>query len=65
MEEMCKNCAFCHTLWYWNDYPKDKQYGWCCTMFHDTGEDVVMQLDSVDRPGVDMCECFTAKKGNE
>ena len=59
--EVCRNCESCHGLWCWDNSPEGKHSGYCCTLFMDTGEDIVVQLHSVDIPNRDLCECFTNK----
>lgn len=61
--ECCANCKYCHELWYWDSesYPRNKQYGHCCTVFHDHGEDTVMQLYGLYGSG-DFCEMYEPKQ---
>lgn len=61
-DERCCKCHHCHEFWYWieKDGLPEKQYGWCCTVWHDKGQDVVMHLSHIDRP-FDTCELFNPK----
>lgn len=60
--EMCKNCKFIRRLWWWKYYPKDKQYGWCCTLFDCEQNDyTIMQLYTP----YGLCEMFTPVNGRD
>ena len=57
--ESCKTCKYLRELWWWKDYPKDKQYGHCCVVLEK--ENVVMQLYGLlDKPG-NRCEMYGNK----
>lgn len=54
----CRNCRYLRELWYWLDYPREKQYGYCCTVLE--GECVVMQLYNINNN--EGCEMFSRRK---
>ncbi len=58
--ERCRMCKHLRQLWWWKDYPRDKQYGWCCSPLGD----VVMQLYNIDRVG-DICEMYDRRAEQE
>lgn len=55
--ESCKNCVHLRKLWWWKEYPKEKQYGWCCNLFDNNENDyTLMQL--YPEKGWGFCECY-------
>lgn len=58
MTECCRNCKYLRNLWWWKNYPEEKQYGYCCTLFNNSDDDyTIMQIyDDIDQG---MCECFS------
>lgn len=58
--EICKNCKHLRRLWWWKNYPKDKQFGWCCDLFNNKRDDyTLMQLYSL----YSLCEMFSPVNG--
>lgn len=68
MTERCSNCKFLRKLWWWNNYPYDKQYGYCCIAL-----DVCRSKDERNELGVVMqlqntlgkCEMYTEVEKDE
>lgn len=58
MYDCCQNCKYLRDLWWWKDYPKDKQCGHCCVALEPEG--VVMQLYGTC-DSADLCEMHRRK----
>ena len=57
MEEMCKNCKCCCTLYTPPTINSEAKYEYCCTLFLDEGQVMYLGNDIYS-----LCECFDEKE---
>lgn len=60
MYDCCHNCRHLKDLWWWKNFPHEKQYGHCCVALESDG--VVMQLYGICGTA-DLCEMHRRKDG--